>query len=61
LGDAPAEKTPKLLEEIVAKVNTKESDETKLNELVSLLSERFRYHGDWRPVEGSYVLTNWLK
>ena len=46
---------PKSLEQIAAKVNAQESDETKLDELVSLLSKHFRYHGDWRPVEGSDV------
>ena len=31
------------------------SEDAKIDTMLNLLSERLRYHGDWRPVEGTDV------
>ena len=46
---------PEPLREIASQLKDKKSEVQILDALIILLSDRFRYFGDWRPVEGSDV------
>jgi hypothetical protein len=46
---------PERLKEIASQLKDKKSEVQILDALIILLSDRFRYFGDWRPVEGSDV------
>lgn len=46
---------PEQLQKIAAEVASLETEDAKIDKMLNFLSERLRYHGDWRPVEGSDV------
>ena len=46
---------PERLKEIAFQIKDKKSEAQILDALIILLSDRFRYFGDWRPVDGSDV------
>jgi transglutaminase-like putative cysteine protease len=46
---------PELFQNIATNIASLESDDAKIDTMLNLLSERLRYYGDWRPVDGSDV------
>ena len=46
---------PERLKEIASQLKDKKSEAQTLDALIILVSDRFRYFGDWRPVEGNDV------
>jgi transglutaminase-like putative cysteine protease len=46
---------PEQFQKIARDISSLESEDAKIDTMLNLLSERLRYHGDWRPVEGSDV------
>ena len=46
---------PESLERMAVDLRAQTTEEAKLDALIALVSDRLRYHGDWRPVDGSDV------
>ena len=46
---------PELLERMASDLRKLPTEQAKLDALVALISDRLRYHGDWRPVDGADV------
>lgn len=46
---------PEPFARMAAELSGLPTDEARIDTLVTLVSKRFRYHGDWRPVDGADV------